>query len=116
MIINNDLFLYLTIIKTDLSEWGVLATAVDVRLLKWHTIHMKRTNLVLDENLLKDATRLLGAKTYSAAVNTALEETIRVLKIRGLLDFFGKDIWDGNLSDMRDDQPVSKKSKNSKRK
>lgn len=77
---------------------------------------MKRTNLVLDENLLKDATRLLGAKTYSAAVNTALEETIRVLKIRGLVEFFGKNIWDGDLSSMREDQSTSKKSKKQKRK
>lgn len=77
---------------------------------------MKRTNLVLDENLLKDATRLLGAKTYSAAVNTALEETIRVLKIRGLVEFFGKDIWEGDLSEMREDRAAPKKMKNSKRK
>ena len=37
---------------------------------------MKRTNLVLDEKLLIETTRLLGAKTYSAAVNKAMEETI----------------------------------------
>ncbi|MGH9618518.1 MAG: type II toxin-antitoxin system VapB family antitoxin [Bryobacteraceae bacterium] len=34
--------------------------------------HMKRTNLVLDEKLLAEATRTLGVKTYSAAVNLAL--------------------------------------------
>ena len=40
---------------------------------------MRRTNLVLDDQLLEQATRVLGAKTYSAAVNTALEEVIRRL-------------------------------------
>ncbi len=39
---------------------------------------MKRTNLVLDEKLLEEATRVLGLKTYSATVNKALEEAIRV--------------------------------------
>ena len=38
---------------------------------------MRRTNLVLDDQLLEQATRVLGAKTYSAAVNTALAEVIR---------------------------------------
>ena len=70
---------------------------------------MKRTNLVLDEELLKTATRLLGAKTYSAAVNQSLKETIRSLKARGLGEFIGTDIWDGDLSEMREDKKKSKK-------
>jgi Arc/MetJ family transcription regulator len=70
---------------------------------------MKRTNLVLDEELLQTATRLLGAKTYSAAVNHALAETIRVAKVRGLADLVGTGIWDGDLSRMRDDQASTKK-------
>ena len=45
---------------------------------------MKRTNLVLDEHLLEEAVRVLGVKTYSAAVNKALEEVIRRKKILGL--------------------------------
>ena len=68
-----------------------------------YTIHMKRTNLVLDEELLKTATRVLGAKTYSAAVNQALSEAIRTAKIRGLQEFVGSGIWDGDLSAMRED-------------
>ncbi len=34
---------------------------------------MKRTNLVLDEELLKEATREMGLKTYSATVNAILK-------------------------------------------
>jgi Arc/MetJ family transcription regulator len=45
---------------------------------------MKRTNLVLDERLLIEATKVLSAKTYSAAVNTALAEVIRLRKIQDL--------------------------------
>jgi Arc/MetJ family transcription regulator len=75
---------------------------------------MKRTNLVLDEQLLETATHLLGVKTYSAAVNKALEETIKMIKVRQLSQFIGRSVWDGNLAEMREDQPA-KKSKLKKR-
>jgi len=65
---------------------------------------MRRTNLVLDEHLLEEATRALGAKTYSAAVNTALAEVIRLKKIQELPRFFGTKLWEGDLAEMRDDQ------------
>ena len=67
---------------------------------------MKRTNLVLDEQLLEQATQVLAAKTYSAAVNTALEEVIRVRKIQSIPNFFGSGIWQGDLSEMRRDRPA----------
>jgi len=66
---------------------------------------MKRTNLVLDEQLLAQATQVLAAKTYSAAVNTALEEVIRVRKIQSIPHFFGSGIWEGDLSRTREDKP-----------
>jgi len=59
---------------------------------------------VLDGDLLATATRVLGAKTYSAAVNQALEEIIRVKKIRSLPEFFGQDLWQGDLAEMRQDR------------
>ncbi len=70
---------------------------------------MKRTNLVLDEDLLKTATHMLGAKTYSAAVNQALGETIRLLKARGITQFLGTGVWEGDLAEMREDKPTKKK-------
>ena len=72
-------------------------------------MHMKRTNLVLDEHLLKTATRAMGAKTYSEAVNRALEEAIRLIQIRNLTGLYGKAIWDGDLSEMRSDSSRRKK-------
>ena len=70
---------------------------------------MRRTNLVLDEHLLDEATRALGAKTYSAAVNTALEEIIRLKKIQRVPEFFGSGIWEGDLAAMREDHVRTKK-------
>lgn len=67
---------------------------------------MRRTNLVLDEQLLEEAKRELGSKTYSAAVNDALKEVLRIRKVQRLPEFFGKKLWRGNLSKMREDRTV----------
>ncbi|MGA2261766.1 MAG: type II toxin-antitoxin system VapB family antitoxin [Acidobacteriota bacterium] len=66
---------------------------------------MKRTNLVLDEELLEQAVRLSGERTYSATVNRALEDWVRRIRASRILDLAGSGLWEGNLSDMRRDQP-----------
>ena len=68
-----------------------------------YTMRMKRTNLVLDPVLLDQATRVLGVKTYSAAVNVALAEVLRMRKIQSLPQFFGRGFWQGDLGQMRED-------------
>ena len=74
-----------------------------------YTTHMKRTNLVLNEHTLKTATHLLGAKTYSEAVNRALEDAIRLAKLRGLVEIAGEKVWSGDLAAMREDSYPKKK-------
>jgi Arc/MetJ family transcription regulator len=69
---------------------------------------MKRTNLVLDEQTLEAATRELGLKTYSATVNYALKEMLRIRRVEGLAEFFGSNLWEGDLSKMREDRPARK--------
>ncbi len=71
---------------------------------------MVRTNLVLDRELLEEATRTLGVKTYSAAVNTALAEVLRIRKIQSLSRFFGEGLWQGNLSEMRQDRTRTRRT------
>lgn len=71
---------------------------------------------MLDGDLLATATRVLGAKTYSAAVNQALEEILRVKKIRSLPQFFGQDLWRGDLAEMRQDRPKQARRKSGVRK
>jgi Arc/MetJ family transcription regulator len=70
----------------------------------WYDIHMRRTNLVLDEEILERATRELGVRTYSAAVNYALQEVLRIRKVQSLAGFFGQDLWRGDLAEMREDR------------
>ncbi len=70
---------------------------------------MKRTNLVLDERLLEEATRLSAQRTYSKTVDLALSEFVRRARARKILDLAGSGLWEGNLSDMRRDPPRAKK-------
>ena len=72
---------------------------------------MKRTNLVLNEELLKTATSMMGVKTYSEAVNRALAEMVRKLKVNQLQEFVGSGVWSGDLSEMRPDSSKLKKLK-----
>jgi Arc/MetJ family transcription regulator len=71
---------------------------------------MKRTNLVLDEKLLEEATRLSGAKTWSAAVNRALEDFVRRAKARRILELRGSGAWQGDLDAMRRDRGSKKRA------
>jgi Arc/MetJ family transcription regulator len=68
-------------------------------------MHMKRTNLVLNEDLLEEATRLSGEKTYSAAVQRALHDFVRRAKARRILELRGSGAWEGDLDEMRSDTP-----------
>jgi Arc/MetJ family transcription regulator len=73
-------------------------------------MRMKRTNLVLDEGLLEEATRLSGEKTYSAAVMRALEDFVRRAKARRILDLRGSGLWEGDLGAMRRDRLAKKRA------
>jgi Arc/MetJ family transcription regulator len=71
---------------------------------------MRRTNLVLDGDLLTEARNVLGAKTYSEAVSIALTDAVRRHKMAGMADFFGKGLWQGDLAEMREDSPRRKRA------
>ena len=64
---------------------------------------MKLTNLVLDEGLLEEATRLSGELTYSRTVERALEEFVRRAKARKILELAGSGLWEGDLAVVRED-------------
>ncbi len=62
---------------------------------------MKRTNLVLDEDILDKAKLVLGLKTYSEVVNTALREIVRLKTFEQIDQFASSGIWEGDLNEMR---------------
>jgi Arc/MetJ family transcription regulator len=69
---------------------------------------MKRTNLVLNADLLEETLRVSRERTYSRAVERAMEEFVRRARARRILDLAGSGAWEGNLSLVREDRPVYK--------
>jgi Arc/MetJ family transcription regulator len=67
---------------------------------------MKRTNVALDEQLLEEAVRVSGERTYARTIERALEEMVRRAKARGIEQLAGSGLWVGDLSAMRDDRPL----------
>jgi Arc/MetJ family transcription regulator len=67
---------------------------------------MKRTNLVLDETLLDEATRLSGERTYARTVERALRDFVRRAKARRILELAGSGLWEGELATVREDRGV----------
>jgi Arc/MetJ family transcription regulator len=72
---------------------------------------MKRTNLVLDEDVLLMAQRLSRERTFSATVMRALEEFVRHAKAARILDLAGSGAWQGDLDSMRGDQTRARSSR-----
>jgi Arc/MetJ family transcription regulator len=66
---------------------------------------MKRTNLVLREDLLQEAVRLSGERTYSRTVERALLDFVNRMKARHILELAGSGAWKGDLGEMRKDPP-----------
>jgi Arc/MetJ family transcription regulator len=77
-------------------------------------MHMKRTNLVLDEKLLEEATRLAGQRTYSKTVDLALLEFVRRARAGKILELAGAGLWEGDLAEMRRDTSKSTRRKDSR--
>ena len=73
-------------------------------------MRMNRANLVLDEQLLEEALRLSGERTYSKAVGRALTEFVLKVRSRRILELAGSGSWEGNLSEMRRDWAVAERA------
>ena len=60
-----------------------------------------RTNVDLDDTLVKRAMDLTNITTKKAVINKALEELIKSHTRKGMLKFADSGIWEGNLREMR---------------
>ena len=60
-----------------------------------------RTNIDLDEDLLKEAMKLSKITTKKEVVNAGLQEIVNQHRILSLKDLQGKVKWVGNLEKMR---------------
>ncbi|MBI1871665.1 MAG: type II toxin-antitoxin system VapB family antitoxin [Chlamydiae bacterium] len=62
---------------------------------------MLRTNIVLDEALIKSGLKVTGFKTKRALVDYALRELLRHEASEKILKLKGRVHWKGNLSEWR---------------
>ncbi|TFG61153.1 MAG: type II toxin-antitoxin system VapB family antitoxin [Deltaproteobacteria bacterium] len=62
---------------------------------------MGRTNVVLDEKLIKEAKKLAGEKTARETIDLALREFVARRKRKDILAWEGKLRWEGDLDRMR---------------
>ncbi|GHV72395.1 DUF2191 domain-containing protein [Spirochaetia bacterium] len=60
-----------------------------------------RTNVDLDETLVKTAMKISGINTKRAVLNMVLKEYVRKNNLKNILKYRGKNIWEGNLDEMR---------------
>lgn len=61
-----------------------------------------RTNIDIDDKLMKQAMKATGAATKKAAVETALRKMVELRKQEGIKKWFGRIEWDGDLAAMRE--------------
>ncbi|NKI94875.1 type II toxin-antitoxin system VapB family antitoxin [Rhizobacter sp. SG703] len=63
-----------------------------------------RTNIVIDDKLMRDALRVSGAKTKREVVELALQTLLQLNRQAQARQFRGKLHWEGDLDAMRTDK------------
>ncbi len=63
-----------------------------------------RTNIVIDDKLMREALRATGLKTKRDAVEEGLRTLVRLQKQEEIRQFRGKLPWRGDLDAMRSDR------------
>jgi Arc/MetJ family transcription regulator len=58
---------------------------------------MGRTNIDLDERLIRKARKLTRLKTKRQIVDKALELLVRSESRKGILQYYGSGVWKGDL-------------------
>jgi Arc/MetJ family transcription regulator len=62
---------------------------------------MSRTNIDLDEELIRKARKLTRLKTKRQIVDKALELLVRSESRKGILRYYGSGVWKGDLKSSR---------------
>ncbi len=69
-----------------------------------------RTNIEIDEKLIKEAMKATGTSTKRAAVDAALRQAIQLKKQEGIRKLRGKVVWRGHDDDwFASDEEIQKK-------
>jgi Arc/MetJ family transcription regulator len=66
-----------------------------------YIIPMGRTNIVIDESLIRKARKLTRLRTKRQIVDRALDLLVRSESRKGILKYYGSGIWQGDLKTSR---------------
>jgi Arc/MetJ family transcription regulator len=76
-----------------------------------------RTNIEIDDKLMKQAMKATGATTKKAAVEACLRHTVRFQAATGLKNLFGAVVWRGGDDDWNaPDEQIAESRRSSRRK
>ena len=62
---------------------------------------MSRTNIEIDDELMRKARKLTRMKTKRQIVHQALDSLVKAEERKAILQYFGSGIWSGNLKARR---------------
>lgn len=85
--------------EVPLSERG--KNDAQKRLIMVYVLSMGRTNIDIDESLVRKARKLTQLKTKREIVDKALELLVRSESRKGILAYYGTGIWKGDVKVMR---------------
>ncbi len=93
-------FLGLKARRSLVPDWNNVYNMIDIYTLETEM----RTNIVIDDKLMKDALELSGFRTKKAAVEAGLKLLVRFSRQTRVKEFRGKLEWSGALDRMRTDK------------
>lgn len=67
-------------------------------------VHIMRTNIVIDDELIKKAMSITGHRTKKATVEEGLKLIVSLKEQEKIRSFRGKLKWQGDLEQMRSDK------------
>ena len=66
-----------------------------------YSYSMSRTNIDIDDGLIRKAAKLTRLKTKRQIVHRALDSLVKAEERKAILQYFGSGIWKGDLKALR---------------
>ena len=90
----------LLVVASQLSVAGFVAYTQNAGKMVY-IIWMGRTNIVIDESLIRKARKLTRLRTKRQIVDRALDLLVRSESRKGILKYYGSGVWQGDLKSLR---------------
>ena len=83
------------------AQYSTLSNLIHQNVMKWCIVCGMRTNIDIDENLVRKARKLTRLKSKRQIVDRALELLVRSESRKGILRYYGSGIWKGDAKALR---------------